>query len=261
MSASGKWDDLLTRLTSGGIVASIGLLAVWFGGPIFLLLTTAISAVMVWELVRMLDKNAPAVMIAGSAAVALLIALFVPVGYAVPLLIAPVFVGFGQLERRRATFSLFSVMILLAGYGLFVLRDQYGFLWMMWLVLVVIATDIAGYFAGRFIGGPKFWPRVSPKKTWAGTIAGWVGAALVGAAFVIWGDAQAQVIGLSVALSMASQIGDIAESAVKRRVGVKDSSNLIPGHGGLFDRFDGMLGASILLLMLGRLVAFPPGLS
>lgn len=261
MSASGKWDDLLTRLTSGGIVASIGLLAVWFGGPVFLLLTTAISAIMVWELVRMLDPEAPAVMIAGSAAVALLIALFVPVGYAVPLLIAPVFVGFGQLERRRATFSLFSVMILLAGYGLFVLRDQYGFVWMMWLVLVVIATDIAGYFAGRFIGGPRFWPRVSPKKTWAGTIAGWIGAALVGAAFVIWGEAQSQVIGLSVALSMASQIGDIAESAVKRRVGVKDSSNLIPGHGGLFDRFDGMLGASILLLMLGRLVAFPPGLS
>jgi phosphatidate cytidylyltransferase len=109
------------------------------------------------------------------------------------------------------------------------------------------------------LGGPKFWPRVSPKKTWSGTAAGWLAAAVVGALFAIGTDSGPQLIGISIAMSMASQMGDIAESAVKRRVGVKDSSSLLPGHGGLFDRFDGMLGASVFLLLVGPIVGFPPG--
>ena len=75
---------------------------------------------------------------------------------------------------------------------------------------------------------------------------------------MIWADASSQIIGLSIALSMAAQMGDISESAVKRKVGVKDASNLIPGHGGLLDRFDGMLGAAVLLLLVEQMVGFPP---
>jgi phosphatidate cytidylyltransferase len=228
---------------------------------LFLALTVVISTVMVWELTRMLDVDAPALLIAGFAGLALLIADQMPPGYALPLLIVPAFVGFGQLRHRRVTFMLYTVMILLAGYGLFILRQDFGFVWMLWLALIVIASDVAGYFAGRFIGGPKFWPRVSPKKTWSGTIAGWIGAAAVGWLFVASTGAGPQLIGISIALAMAAQMGDIAESAVKRRVGVKDSSNLLPGHGGLFDRFDGMLGAAIFLLLVWQLVDFPPGLS
>ena len=129
---------------------------------------------------------------------------------------------------------------------------------MLWLVLVVAATDVFGYFAGRIFGGPKFWPLVSPKKTWSGTVAGWVSAGLVGAAFMKATGSGVELIGISVALSMASQMGDIAESALKRRVGVKDSSNLLPGHGGMFDRFDGMLGAALLLLLVESFAEFPP---
>jgi phosphatidate cytidylyltransferase len=129
---------------------------------------------------------------------------------------------------------------------------------MAWLALVVIVTDILGYFAGRFIGGPKFWPKVSPKKTWSGTIAGWIGAAIVGALYVYNGAAGLELIGISIAISMASQMGDVSESALKRRMGIKDSSNIMPGHGGMFDRFDGMLGASIFLLVIEALVVFPP---
>jgi phosphatidate cytidylyltransferase len=119
-------------------------------------------------------------------------------------------------------------------------------------------SDVAGYFAGRMLGGPKFWPRVSPKKTWSGTIAGWIGAALVGAIWAAWLDAGWETIGISVALAMMAQMGDIAESAVKRKVGVKDSSNLLPGHGGLFDRFDAMLGAALMLLVIESISEFPP---
>ena len=129
---------------------------------------------------------------------------------------------------------------------------------MAWLALVVISTDILGYFAGRFIGGPKFWPKISPKKTWSGTVAGWIGAAIIGVVFVWYGRSGPELIGISVAISMASQIGDVAESALKRRMGVKDSSNIMPGHGGMFDRFDGMLGASVFLLLVEQIIDFPP---
>ncbi|MEP2137980.1 MAG: phosphatidate cytidylyltransferase, partial [Erythrobacter sp.] len=107
-------------------------------------------------------------------------------------------------------------------------------------------------------GGPKFWPKVSPKKTWSGTIAGWIGAAIIGVVYVAWGKAGAEIIGISIALAIAGQLGDVAESALKRRMDVKDSSNILPGHGGMFDRFDSMLGASILLLLMGQVVGFPP---
>jgi hypothetical protein len=106
---------------------------------------------------------------------------------------------------------------MLASFGLITHRDTFGLTWMLWLVLVVAVTDIGGYFAGRIIGGPKFWPRVSPKKTWSGTAAGWVGAGVVGWAFMATTGMGVALIGISIALSMASQMGDIAESAVKRR--------------------------------------------
>ncbi|MFT7370353.1 MAG: phosphatidate cytidylyltransferase [Octadecabacter sp.] len=120
----------------------------------------------------------------------------------------------------------------------------------MWLVSIVVLTDIVGYFVGRSFGGPKFWPALSPKKTWSGTIGGWIGAAIVGIVFVIFFNAGWMVILLSILVSFAGQMGDIAESALKRRQGVKDSSTLIPGHGGLLDRFDALLGASLFMLLL-----------
>ena len=122
---------------------------------------------------------------------------------------------------------------------------------------MVVVTDVAGYFAGRMIGGPKFWPKVSPKKTWSGTAAGWVGAALIGALFLSFTNAGRDLIWISAVLAFASQMGDIAESALKRRMGVKDSSALIPGHGGLFDRFDGLLGAALLMLLVALIVDVP----
>lgn len=258
-AAGGRWDDLGPRLGVGTCIALIGLVCVWLGGVIFLALTTLICGVMVWELVRMVDPDGPALMLGLIAGGALLVALLVPVGYALPLLLIPSFVGFAQLHQHRATNGIVTLMILLAGFGLFILRDTYGFGWMLWLALVVIAADVCGYFAGRVIGGPRFWPRVSPKKTWSGTVAGWVGAAVVAFIFILFTPAGGQLIGLSVAVAMASQFGDIAESSVKRRMGVKDSSSLLPGHGGLFDRFDGMLGASVFLLLVGQFVDFPPG--
>ena len=231
----------------------VGMLGVWAGGHVFHVMVAVICGLMAWELVRMLHPSEPsvAIQLGGLSGAAMLLAIYLPLGFALPVLLAPALVGFGQLSSFRTIFMIFTVMVMLAGFGMMSVRDDMGFVWMLWLVLVVVATDVVGYFAGRFIGGPKFWPRVSPKKTWAGTGAGWIGAGIVGAIFISQTGAGTQLIGVSVAISMASQMGDIAESAIKRRMDVKDSSNLIPGHGGLLDRFDGMLGAAVFLLLVG----------
>jgi len=125
---------------------------------------------------------------------------------------------------------------------------------LMLVLLVVWATDIGGYFAGRLIGGPKLWPQVSPKKTWAGAIGGFVASLAVAIAFAALGLGKAiPVLGLAAVLSVASQLGDLFESAVKRRFGVKDSSHIIPGHGGLMDRLDGFVAAIAVAALFGFL--------
>ena len=100
--------------------------------------------------------------------------------------------------------------------------------------------------AGRMIGGARFWPSISPKKTWSGTIAGWILTGLLGAVLMYY-SGLIWMVPVSVAVAFGSQLGDIAESWIKRRVGVKDSSNLIPGHGGFLDRFDGFIGGAGVL--------------
>ena len=262
MSASPeKWSDLAARMGSALVMVIVGVWGIWVGGDVFHVLVSAICGLMVWELVRMLapENRALALQLGGVSGIALLLAIYLPTGFALPLLLAPAMVGFGQLEKNRVIYMIFSVLILMAGFGMMGVRDDLGFGWMVWLVMVVVVTDVVGYFAGRMIGGPKFWPRVSPKKTWSGTVAGWIGAACVGAVFAINTGTTLELVGVSVALSMASQMGDIAESAIKRKTGVKDSSDLIPGHGGVLDRFDGMLGASVFLLMLGQVAGIPGG--
>ncbi len=254
----GQWADLGQRVLSGGVAAVIGLTAMWLGGITFHVLIALICGIMIWELVRMIGAEDKAVLLGSLAGIALFAAVELPDGFALPLILLPAILGVTQVEEHRLTYTLYTAAILIAGFGLVALRDDFGFGWMAWLALVVIATDIMGYFAGKYIGGPKFWPKVSPKKTWSGTVAGWVGAAIVGGIFVWKGLAGPELIGISVAISMAGQMGDVAESALKRRMGVKDSSNIIPGHGGMFDRFDAMLGASLFLLLVEQIVDFPP---
>lgn len=144
----------------------------------------------------------------------------------------------------------YLALILFAGLGLIALRDSFGWVWVLWLVLLVIGSDVAGYFAGRVLGGPKLWPRVSPKKTWSGTVAGWILAAIIGAAFMPVLNAGSGLVLASILVAMAGQAGDIGESAIKRHAGVKDSSALIPGHGGVMDRFDAMIAAALMMLVL-----------
>jgi phosphatidate cytidylyltransferase len=129
----------------------------------------------------------------------------------------------------------------------------------LWLFAVVWAEDTGAYFAGRLIGGPKLAPRISPNKTWAGAVGGTVAAIIAGSAVVILAGIEWKAMHALVAfvVSVAAQIGDLIESAIKRRFGVKDASALIPGHGGMMDRVDGFLIAAAAGLAIGIAHAGP----
>lgn len=237
----------------------IGAAGVVMGGVWFQMLVVFVTAVMVWELWMMIepDRPTPGMLLAALLASVMSGQLLDQsiIGLAL-FLVVPV-LGAYFVKHERATFFVFALGIQIAGWGLVQFRGDYGFIWILWLIGVVVVTDIFGYFAGRTFGGPKFWPRVSPKKTWSGTIAGWVAAAVVGFIFTLFTSAGLVIILISIFLSFASQMGDVAESALKRRMKIKDSSALIPGHGGLLDRFDGLLGASLFMLLVAYLFNVP----
>lgn len=256
MSAD-RWKDLRQRVLSALVLASVGIAAVVLGGLPFAVFVALLTGVMVWELVTISNRNK--VIAAGLGAFAALVLFFEPGGYlmAIALLLAGVPVSVAVLAGdHKLRVGLYAVMVTASGLVMEILRFELGLVWVLWLVLVVVATDISGYFAGRIVGGPKFWPTISPKKTWSGVVAGWIAAAIVGALFGVALIGPLMV--LSVLVSAASQMGDIAESAIKRRFGVKDSSNLIPGHGGFLDRFDAMIAATLVLGILS--LVLPNGL-
>ncbi|MBS1303648.1 phosphatidate cytidylyltransferase [Loktanella sp. SALINAS62] len=255
----GKWDDLTIRIASSAAMLVVGAAAVILGGVWFQIVVIFAVAVMIWEIWMMIASDQPTMgmilaamtasvlsgMLTHESAWILLLFLVVPIG------------GAYLVKHERLYFFCFAFAVQVAGWGLLTFRMDYGFIWILWLVCVVVATDVFGYLIGRTMGGPKFWPKVSPKKTWSGTVGGWVAAGLIGVLFTLLTKAGMTIIVLSVVLSFASQMGDIMESAFKRRMKVKDSSTLIPGHGGLFDRFDALLGASLFMLLIASTFNVP----
>lgn len=237
----------------------VGTASVVAGGVWFQMVTVFVTAVMIWELWTMIEPQGPTrgMLLAALVASVLSGQLALQELWGLVLFVLVAIGGAVTLKRERVTFFGFALAVQVAGWGLVTFRADYGFFWLLWLIGVVVMTDVAGYFAGRLLGGPKFWPRVSPKKTWSGTVAGWVGAAVVGLIFDGFSRVGPEIVPLSILLSIASQWGDIAESALKRRVGVKDSSALIPGHGGLFDRFDALLSASLFMLFVTAVLGVP----
>lgn len=252
----GRWADLRPRVISAVVMVAVGAAEIWLGGPSFALLVVLLTGGMIWELATMtapVQRNRPLLM-AGIAAAALAGALVLRSDLAAALVLVPSIALALTPRRDRRIAAAYAAAIMVSGYGLVVLRDEVGSAAILWLVMVVIASDVAGYFAGRMLGGPKFWPKVSPKKTWSGTVAGWIAAALVGLGFVLAGKGAAVLVLLSPVVALAGQMGDIVESWLKRRAGIKDSSHLIPGHGGLLDRFDALIGATVLVMLLGLFV-------
>lgn len=248
-----RWSDLRPRVISATVMVSIGAFDVWLGGWPLLISIAIMIGVMIWELALLSEPDAPKrALIMGIAAAILL---FFDEGWPawtgwllIPIL--PLMFLATKHRERRAILALAALAIMVAGKGLFEMRSDDGIYAILWLIGVVVVSDISGYFVGKTLGGPKFWPSISPKKTWSGTLAGWVGAMIVGVVFVVLGHGTVILIGLSPLIAFAGQMGDIGESWLKRRAGVKDSSHLIPGHGGFLDRFDALIGATVAVVLL-----------
>jgi len=196
---------------------------------------------------------------AGSAAVAVSYVFDPVVGWvtaAVGIAVVGTLASDKKLYFTRTAPGLIAIAI--AGVCFVWLRTDfdYGLHIALWLPLTVIAADVGAYFAGRFIGGPKLAPKISPNKTISGAIGGQAASVAVGTGYALYFGlgTLAIIVVVSFVTAVVSQIGDLAESAAKRRYGVKDSSSLIPGHGGLLDRFDGLI-AAILAMALATLIA------
>lgn len=252
--------ELRLRIISALLLAPAVLLATYAGGWPFAIGAALCAAILLQEWVVIVRANN--MVATGLAAVAVAGAMLaVATGHpqaalGLLLLVAAVLFCAGWLLGAVGVAWLAGGVLYagLTGVVLVILRaGEAGFIVIVFLFAVVWATDIAAYFAGRRIGGPKLWARVSPKKTWSGAIGGFLAAVLVGlAAGMLVG--RVPLPGWLVAagvLSVFSQVGDLLESALKRRFGVKDSGRIIPGHGGVMDRVDGLTGAGVL----GYLVA------
>jgi phosphatidate cytidylyltransferase len=257
--SSNKRSDLPLRLASAVVLGPLVLLITYFGGVAYAALILLASVLFLWEWLSITGskQTSPAALIGYAALFAS--AVFDHLDLSAPSF-AVILLGscavyassrFTRIGRWAAKGVLYSGLSL---YSLLVIRDgTEGLLFSFFLLFVIWATDIFAYFTGRAIGGPKLWQRVSPKKTWSGAIGGLVLATLLGTGIVMMAGAQDLLPWalLASGLSIVSQAGDLLESAIKRRFDVKDSSNLIPGHGGVMDRIDGLVAAAIFAVMVG----------
>jgi phosphatidate cytidylyltransferase len=264
--------ELTTRIFSALVMVAAALLTAYLGGLSFALfwLAAGIATMVEWTDMTRIEPRRPVQVILGLGLTALTL-LFVleaglgpsfAIGLAV-LVVGVVAVRGAQNKLWAASGFVYASLIVLVPP---IVREHpdLGILGLLWMFAVVWATDIAAYFTGRTFGGPKLYPAISPKKTWSGFIGGVAAAALAGVLVAWVGHRYGAglhfslpgTIALAIVASIASQIGDLGESALKRHCQVKDSSHLIPGHGGVMDRIDGFWAVCLIVAFVLLTVHF-----
>jgi len=254
--------ELRTRAIVGILLVVMASAALYFGGFFFWLLLVIAGVLMQGEWADLTGASAEhrrLGMFAVSVPLALLCPLAAGVSWtAFTLMVAAFF--FVALVTRSVRLALGVVYVCVPTMALIFLREQMpgglGLLLAFWALSLVWATDIGAYFAGRAIGGPKLAPRVSPSKTWAGLGGGVLAALVLGFVLHRFMGLPIQLAAASGLLAVAAQLGDLLESAMKRRAGVKDSGTLLPGHGGVMDRLDGVATAAPLAALLYLFLVF-----
>jgi len=270
-SAGGGTSSIRARLgadlpvrAAAGVTLMVGALALaWAGGFPFLAFWAVAAVLVLWEWTRMTGGDHLWERV-GAGALALIVASPLALHAHAALACGALVLGamasaaVAAPARRAAAFGgVIYAGVLVVGLNLLRASPEYGLAAILWLFALVWGTDVFAYFGGRLIGGPKLWPSVSPGKTWSGALVGALGGAALGVALA-WMAAPPPVpagamFGLGLAVSAVSQLGDLFESAMKRRAGVKDASRLIPGHGGVMDRLDGFIFATALASVVAGL--------
>ena len=234
-----KKSDLGVRTVSAVVMVGVAGVALWVGGWVWTLFLALIGVGLLWEFWNLIRHISPS------------------------MLPRIAWMGFGTLYFGLALFAVFE----------FTSQQPDGRIDFVMILCSVIATDVGAFFVGRSVGGPKIAPSISPAKTWSGLVGGMVFAGFSLALFSIWlGQGTTEensfvwdkflqvsvaVLLMGAAIAIVAQVGDFFESWMKRRAGVKDSSKLIPGHGGLFDRADGMIAVFFALGIYSLLTLLP----
>jgi phosphatidate cytidylyltransferase len=242
--------DLWPRVAAAVAMGLAALAIAWVGGLVFIAFWWVGSVIVLGEWQRIVRSERLIERIAAGTLALAAAALFAMHNHAFAAIAALVAgaaaVGWvaGAETRIWAGAGALYAGALVVSLGLLRTSPSYGLPAVVWLFAVVWGTDIAAYFAGRLIGGPRLWPSVSPGKTWSGAIVGAVAGGSLGLLLFGWTNRIDRLFCLGLAAAVVAELGDLFESALKRRFGVKDSSRLIPGHGGLMDRLDAFIAAS-----------------
>jgi len=262
--SSRRFSDLKIRIVSGFTAAAVGLTLIYLGGIWVMGLIALVTGVMIWEFRSITLHHGSACGfdvafllcgVVGAVAMAHFISFPAAFVWLLWSLVAGAVTDFVAGRRGAMVWGVLGGTYLgVAGLGFIYLRamEPQGFNTALWIFLVVASADVGGYFAGKLIGGPKLWPKVSPKKTWAGA-GGGVAMAVTAGGLFSWATTGTNFLPVGVvsaAAAVVSQGGDLAESALKRHFGVKDSGRLLPGHGGALDRFDGLVAAVLVVALI-----------
>lgn len=263
--------NLALRMASAAVLTPVAIAGIYVGGWPFLVLCGFAAGAILWEWTVLASGwSDPRILVPGFGGLfgaAVLTGTNQAGGAAVVIAICAVLAGGAAAAARRSSVRSTSSVAVWAAAGVLyagaaflgpalLRRDpEFGFTAVLFVALIVWITDISAYFIGSNIGGPLLWSRISPKKTWSGAVGGLAGGVAAGTlVFYANGLSKLVVAGIiALMLSVVAQVGDLFESAVKRRFGAKDASRLIPGHGGMMDRLDGFLVAALVALLIGIL--------
>jgi phosphatidate cytidylyltransferase len=257
-----KWGDLATRTLVGVVLAALAFTCVVFGGWPFRVLVVLAGALILLEWYEMTHVSPRALRVIGVAlflgicAASIWNSHFLLGSVMVTAVLSAAVMILSYIIRQRALYwgGLGFAYAMLPCVALLYLRDVplLGSKIVLWVIALVVATDTGAYFAGRTLGGPKLWASISPKKTWAGLLGGMGCAALVGYVFAraVPGYNVNIIAALSAGLAIVAQGGDLTESALKRAFNVKDSGHILPGHGGVMDRLDGLVFVAPMVALL-----------
>lgn len=245
-----KMSSLMLRILSSLVMVPLVLGAIYMGDPFLNLLMLVVGSMWCWEWTTMIENKNPA-LYAVIYAVAMIYSLLLPLSllWLIIVVACAAFMAYKVRKEKHPLLLLLGVLYISVGMGaLMWIYDAVGAVMTLWLIFAVWSVDVGGYVFGSMIGGPKLAPKISPKKTWAGLIGGVLLAATVCGGFVYLMGVNTNIFilftAVAASLAVIAQIGDLCESAIKRYLGIKDSSNLIPGHGGIFDRIDGLVFAA-----------------